>query len=90
MDDASSESNDSAMGLTVDSDFSDDEEDEQFLNVVRMYGIESRGEKHFRTRLIWRDHVDQLMCEGENVFARTYRMPLASYCGERFWGRLLD
>ena len=54
---------------------SDDEDDRrQYAAVAFVYGSEGRGERVFRSRLIWKDHV--MLLKRENSFRRTYRMSL--------------
>lgn len=54
------------------------DEDEEIMAVIYSELIlSSRDQRVFRTRLLWRDHVDML--ERENQFERTYRMSSISF-----------
>ena len=66
----SDDSYDSALNLV---EFSDEDETDWKEDVAAfLYGIDSRADRVFRTRLAWDEHVRMLLLE--NQFERTYRM----------------
>ena len=57
--------------------FSDDEDEVHDALPLLLCDFECRDERTFRSRLIWDDHVQQLV--HENMFDRTYRMPVFAF-----------
>ena len=84
MSSSSSSDSDSDMALLFDSDEEGEEE-----RMIIMYAIvgeyinrhtkKRRPSFYVRDRLEWENHVEELMAEGGDAFARLYRMQLDSF-----------